>query len=183
MSSSVSVHSHLDLLISYYWIVLMALWGSSSTWGNLVLDDLFLQLTRAPPAQSLSDLLTQAPPFTTFGEGKPCPNSHTYSSMAHHTLLKIHVVIFDISPCLSLSDTLFFPSASSSTDGDIHASCGCWEFLSTSLNLGLPEDTSLSLFCCKLLCVFALFVTHFVFFDLVICWVKKFTPLLPFPRI
>ena len=75
-------------------LVLMALRSSSSTWGNLVLDDLFLQLTRAPLLQSLSDLLT--PGFTTFGEGKSCPSSHTILTMAHHTLLKIHVVAFDI---------------------------------------------------------------------------------------
>lgn len=39
---------------------------------------------------------SRLPAFTTFGEGKPCPNSHTILTMAHHTLLKIHVVAFDI---------------------------------------------------------------------------------------
>ena len=36
------------------------------------------------------------PAFTTVGEGKPLPGSHTILTTAHHTLLKIHVVSFGI---------------------------------------------------------------------------------------
>lgn len=56
---------------------------------------------------------------------------------------------FWYSPCLSLSDTYFFPLLLPAQMMIPCTSCGCWGFLSMSLNLGLPEDTSLSLFCGK----------------------------------
>lgn len=102
--------------------------GVPPTWGNLVLDDLFLQLTRALCCSHFQTFLLQAPAFTTFGEGKPCPNSHTILTMAHHTLLKIHVVAFDIPPCLSLSDTYFFPLLLPAQMMISCTSCGCWGF-------------------------------------------------------
>ena len=57
--------------------------------------------------------------------------------------------LFWYSPCLSLSDTYFFPLLLPAQMLISCMSCGCWGFLSMSLNSGLPEDTSSSLFYCK----------------------------------
>ena len=100
-------------------LVLMALRSSSSTWGNLVLDDLFLQLTRAPLLQSLSDLLTPGSLHLPLLEKENLVQIHTLFLQWLTILSWKYMLSLLIFPLLIIVRYLFLPSASSSTDDDI----------------------------------------------------------------
>ena len=134
----------------------MTLRNSSSTQGNLVLDDLFLQLTRAPLLQSPSDLLTSGSRIHHYWRRKTSSRLTHYSYNSSPYSPENACCLFWYSPCLSLSDTYFFPLLLPAQMLISCMSCGCWGFLSMSLNSGLPEDTSSSLFYCKSCRVFLL---------------------------
>lgn len=148
-------------------LVLMALRSSSSTWGILFWMTCFYSSQEPLCSSHFQTFLLQAPCIYHFWRRNLVQIHTPILTMAHYHICNT-CCRFWYSPCLSLSDTYFFPLLLPAQMMISCTSCGCWGFLSTSLNLGLPEDTSLSLFCCKNCHVFC-FVTSFVFFDVVIC--------------